>query len=305
MKVYKPKFWDEKVGITALLLFPLSLITKLIVFLKKKIIESKEFGIPIICVGNIYLGGTGKTPTAIILQKLLSVKGKKPVIVEHQDEQTLIKNYTKNLILNRNRVAGILEAKNRGYNTVIMDDGFQDYSIKKNLSIICFNQEQLVGNGLVIPSGPLRENFESLKNIDVVIINGKTDNKFEKRILKLNKEILILYSKYKIKNIDIYRNKKFFAFAGIGNPDNFFKLMEKNKLSIKKKLYFPDHYEFSKYELKQIIDEAKKSNCDVITTEKDFCRIKYFKLNKIKFLDVQLEIKQKEKLLDKILKLYD
>ena len=178
MKINKPKFWDQKkISLISIFLFPLSLVTLLVVFFKKKFLFIKYFRTPIVCVGNIYIGGTGKTPTSILLGKELLNQGLKSVIIRkyyknHQDEYNQIRSSFKNLIINKNRYDGIKEAEKNDYDIVILDDGLQDYRIKKNLGIVCFNENQLIGNGLVIPAGPLRENLNALKNVDIVLING-------------------------------------------------------------------------------------------------------------------------------------
>ena len=136
MKINKPKFWDQKAGLYSFVLFPFTILVKLIIFLKKKLIKSKKFNIPVICIGNIYLGGTGKTPTAILIANELFKIGKKPSIIrkyysDHEDEYKLIKKYYNNLFVNIKRSKAILEAENKSYDSVILDDGFQDYKIKK------------------------------------------------------------------------------------------------------------------------------------------------------------------------------
>ena len=206
MKLKKPKFWDEEIGFISILLFPLSIIIKIIIFFKRKLIKAREFNIPIICIGNIYLGGTGKTPLSIFIGNQLIKNKKKPIIIRkyyksHEDEYELIKSNFKNLLINKNRINAIDEAIKRDFNFVILDDGFQDLKIKKNLNIICFNQKQLIGNGLTIPSGPLRENLSSLKKADVIVINGKQDKVFEEKILSYNKNLKIYYSQKKATNI--------------------------------------------------------------------------------------------------------
>ena len=310
MNINKPKFWDKKIGVISILFFPLSLIFILVIFFKRKIVKPKKFKIPIICVGNIYVGGTGKTPTSIYIANKLLELGKKPAIVRklynnHFDEYNFIKNYFKNLIISKNRVIGLKNAENSGFDSVILDDGLQDYNIKKNLNIVCFNQNQLIGNGLVLPAGPLRENLSSLKNANIIIINGKKNDNFEKLILKINKNLDIYYSTYKPINLEQFKNKKFFALAGIGNPENFFKLIDENNLKIERKLVFPDHYKFSKIEIQKIIDEAERNNCEIIMTEKDYYKINSFKLGKINYLRVKLEIKEFQELINKINLLYD
>ena len=306
IKLFKPKFWDIKtINIFSILLFPLSLITIVLIFLKKKISKKKVFEIPIICVGNIYIGGTGKTPTSILLSKELSILGFKPVIVRkfyanHEDEYNQIRNNFNNLIINKDREAGIIEAQQKGYNVVILDDGFQDYKIKKDLNIICFNQNQLIGNGFILPAGPLRENLSALINANIVLINGKKDHDFEKRVIKINNNLKIYYSEYKPINIDEFKGHKLLALAGIANPENFFMLLKKNNLNIKKKLIFPDHYKFTKKDLQNIVNIARENNLKIVTTEKDFFKITDFKLKEINHLKVSLVFQEKKKLLDEV-----
>jgi len=310
MKLYKPKFWDNKISFLAIILFPLSLIFIFVTHLNRKISKRKVFKLPIICVGNIYLGGTGKTPTSIFLARELSKLGKKAVILRkyyksHTDEYKLIKNSFKNLIINKNRADGINDAEKNGFDFVILDDGLQDHRINKNIKIVCFNSNQLIGNGLVFPAGPLREKLNSIKDADIIIINGKKNITFEKKILNFNKSIEILYSNYRVQDIRDFKNKNLFAFAGIGNPENFFNLLSENNLKIERKLSFPDHYEYNKTELLDIINYSKKKNLHIVTTEKDLFRIKKFNLKEIKPINVDLEIEKKEKFIKKILNIYD
>jgi len=310
MILIKPKFWDQKINFLTIFLLPLSLIFIFIIFLKKKFTKSLRFKIPIICVGNIFLGGTGKTPISVFLAKEISKLGKKTVILRryyknHKDEYKFIKSKFKNLILNKNRISGLEIAEKSNFDVAILDDGLQDYRIRKNLSIVCFNQNQLIGNGFVLPSGPLRETLNALKNANIVIINGGKDKYFERKILNVNKKLEVFYSSYIPLNINEFKNKKLFAIAGIGNPENFFKLIEKNKLKLEKKIIFPDHYEFSKNEIQNIVDEATSKNCQIIMTEKDYFKVKHFKIRKIKFLKVLLKIDNQKMLLNKIKELYD
>ena len=310
MRLNKPKFWDTKNNFTSILLFPLSLIVLIFIYIKKKITKAIKFNIPIICVGNIYIGGTGKTPTSIFLVKELVRLGKNPVILRkfyrsHRDEHNLIKKKVSNLILSENRIDGIRKAEREKYDSVILDDGYQDYKIQKDLSILCFNQNQLVGNGLVLPAGPLRESLNSIVSAQIILINGKKNEAFEKKILNINKNLEIFYSSYKPENIDQFKNKKLLAIAGIGNPDNFFQLIEENGLNINKKLVFPDHYEFNKTEIQKIKNEARDNNYQIIMTEKDYFKIKESDIDNVEYLKVSLEITDKEKFIKTIQNLYD
>ena len=305
IKINKPKFWDKQIGFFSILIFPLSLVFLFLIFLKKKIVKEKKFDIPIICIGNIYIGGTGKTPASVLLAKELSRLGKKPVILRkyyrhHNDEYNLIKNNFKNLIVTKNRLMGLKEAEVSDFDIAILDDGLQDYKIKKNQKIVCFNSNQLVGNGLVLPAGPLRETLYTLKNVDIVLINGNKVQDFENKILNINKKIEIFYSSYKPTNLEEFKNKKLLAIAGIGNPENFFQTIEKNNLDISKKIIFPDHYEFSRNEIQNIVDEAKSNNYQIIMTEKDYFKVNKYKLETVNYLKVTLEINEKEKFLSKV-----
>ncbi len=305
MTLTKPKFWDKKIGLISILLLPFSVIFLFIIFLRKKFTKVNAFKIPIICIGNIYIGGTGKTPASIFLANKLLKLGKNPVILRkfyknHTDEYNLIRKSFNNLIIRKNRFDGLKEAENSGRDIAILDDGFQDYTIKKDLKIICFNQNQLIGNGLVLPAGPLRESLISLKNAQVILINGNKNDYFEKKLLDINDKLKIFYSTYKATNAEEFRSKKLFALAGIGNPENFFKLMEDNNLIIKKKLIFPDHYRFSRDEILNIVDEAENNNCQTIMTEKDYYKIKEFKVDKIKYLKVSLILENQDNFISMI-----
>ena len=175
----------------------------------------------------------------------------------------------------------------------------------KRMNILCFNQAQLIGNGLVIPAGPLREDIQAVRNANIIIINGLKVPHFEKEILQINNKLDIFYSSYVPENVEMFRNKKLIAFAGIGNPENFFNLLNKFNLKIEKKIVFPDHYNFSKSEILKIISDANENKCNVITTEKDYFRIKDFNLKNIDCLKLKYKIDNEEKFLNKILKLYD
>ena len=307
MNFKKPNYWDRQIGLISIVLLPITLIVLIVNFLKKKLIKPEKFNIPIICVGNIYIGGTGKTPTSMLLASKLSKLERKPAIIRkyyksHLDEYNLIKNNAEILITNKSRIEALKKAETN-FDIAILDDGLQDYKIKKDISIVCFNHGQLIGNGLVLPSGPLRENLSALKDTDIIIINGPRNKNFENKILNINKKLEIFYSLYKPINLDQFENKKLFAIAGIGNPENFFKLIEQNNLKIEKKLTFPDHYKFSKPEIQEIVEEAKINNYQIIMTEKDYFKINHYNLDKINYLKVALEIDGIDKLVNRINKI--
>jgi tetraacyldisaccharide 4'-kinase len=160
-----------------------------------------------------------------------------------------------------------------------------------------------VGNGLTIPSGPLRESLSALKRANCVVINGEKNRDIENKIFSKNKEIKIFYTKYRAKNISEFKNKKVIAFAGIGNPENFFDLLKDNKIDIKEEIKFPDHHEYSEETLENLINKAKENNNILLTTEKDYFRIaKNYKQN-ISFLKIEVEIENRNQFIDQIKKI--
>ncbi len=306
MKFFKPKFWDNTRNILSFLLWPISLITQILIILKKKFSTQKKFNIPVVCVGNIYIGGTGKTPLSLVIANELRKQSRKPVIIRklyhsHLDEHKMIKNHNIDLILDKNRVSAIEKAVEEKFNVAVLDDGFQDVTISKDVSIVCFNSKQKIGNGFVIPAGPLRESMNSLQNAKFAIINGEKSQVFEDKINKISKNIDIFYSKYTPINIKELENKKLLAFAGIGNPENFFDLLRDYDLNLKKTIKYPDHYNYSKEDLQRLVELANEENSELVTTEKDYFRIKKFEFNEIKYLKVNLEILDKENLINKVL----
>ena len=285
MNFKKPDFWDySKLSFWSILLYPLSILFLIISLIIKIFKTQKKLPIPIICVGNIYLGGTGKTPLCIEIFSILKNLNMNPAFIRkqyaHFQDETNLQKSIGPIYQSKQRIEAILEAAKNNINVAILDDGFQDFSIKKNLSIVCFNEKQWIGNGLTIPSGPLRSDLSALKKADCVIINGKKNNNIENRILGENEKIKIFYCNYKPQNIDQFKNKKIIAFAGIGNPENFFDLLIENKLNIIETVKFPDHHEYSEKELENLLNKIKDNNSILLTTEKDYFRIS--EKNKIK-----------------------
>ena len=305
MKLYKPHFWSKKNSLIAYLLLPISVCIQFLRIMKNKIKKTQNYNVPIFCIGNIYLGGTGKTPMAIKIFELLEKLDKKPAIIKkfynsHIDEIKLLENKTKNIFYNKSRKQAIQKAIEQDSRTIILDDGFQDNSIKKDLQMLCFNENQLIGNGFTIPSGPLREPFSSIKNSPIIFINGKQNLFFEKKINEISKEVEIYYFNYKALNFEDFKNKKLMAFAGIGNPENFFTLLEKYNLIVEKKVSFPDHYSYKNTEIEKLINYAKEKNLELITTEKDYFRIKHLCSKNIGHLKIQINIENEQKLIEKL-----
>ena len=308
MKFYKPNFWKKKYyNIYSLILLPISIIIQFLFFIQKGIITPKKFNIPVICIGNIYIGGTGKTPLTLELYNILKSMNKNPAIVKkfyknHYDEIELIKQNVGNLFTNSSRKKAMDEVQNKNFDVAILDDGYQDCSIKKDLKILCFNEKQLIGNGHTIPSGPLREKLSSIKKSQIVVINGNENKNFENKLKKIFKDINIFYSRYISEIPKEFNNKKFLAFAGIGNPENFFDTLREYGLNVNKSKIFPDHYSYKKNEIENLLDLANKNKLDLITTEKDHYRLKKLGFN-INYLKIKVQIEKKDKF-EKLIKSY-
>ena len=310
MKLNKPGFWDyKKPNFIAYILLPLTFFVLVGNFFTKKFSKKKNDKIKTICVGNIYIGGTGKTPLSIKINNLLKIQGLRSTIIkkfynDQSDEQNLIKNYT-NLICKKNRSDALNDAVNQNFEFAIFDDGLQEKSISYNLKIVCFTNSQWKGNGFILPAGPLREKIESLKNFDVAVINGdpKKNQDILNEIKQINNNINIFETFYKPSNLKEFDNNvDYVAFAGIGNSENFYNIMIENKLKVIKKFSFPDHYTYSNNDLTKILNYAKNNNAKVITTEKDYLRLNTNLAQDIKYLKLDLVIPDEKRLINILIK---
>ena len=299
MKLIKPKFWKTK-NFISLILYPLSAITFLINSIKKFSIR-KTFEIKTICIGNIFIGGTGKTSLAIEINELLRKKFRTVFIKKDYknqiDEINLLNNKGK-IISSSNREDALLAASKKKYQVAILDDGLQQKNINYNLRIACFNSEYGLGNEFTLPAGPLRENLSVIKNYDLIFLNGEKNNKkILSKFKSINKDLKIFEGKYKPLNLKKFNlKKKYLMFCGIGNPHEFEQTLIKYKFNISKKIIFPDHHKFSNIDLKKLNYNASRDNLTLITTEKDFFRLNKAQRKNIKFLKIKLEIKNREKL---------
>jgi tetraacyldisaccharide 4'-kinase len=307
MNFLKPNFWNKnKISIISIFLFPISILIQILFSLKKILKKKYTCSIPIICVGNIYLGGTGKTPLCIEMFLILSELNMNPAFIRKKydsfKDEAMLQKKAGAYFENKKRVTAIRNAIKTGTNVAILDDGFQDFSINKDVSIVCFSEKQWIGNGLTIPSGPLRESMSALNRANYVVINGNQNIKIENQILKNNKNIKIFYTSYVPINIEDFKNKKIIAFAGIGNPNNFFDLLKENNLNILEQIHFSDHHHYSEFELNDLIKKSEKNNAILLTTEKDYMRISEEHKEKIKYLKIKSEIQNRDKFIEEIKK---
>ena len=310
MKLKKPKFWDhKKPSFFSYLLLPFSIILGLITKIKSKPKFSNS-KIKTICVGNIYIGGTGKTSLAIKIKEILDKNNIKACFIKkfypnQTDEQKLLsKNGT--LFSNLKRIIALDEAISEDFEVAIFDDGLQDNSIKYDMEIVCFNNLNWIGNGLTLPSGPLRESINNLKFYENVFLNGNEESliAIKDQIKKINPNININSGKYTPLNIGEFdKDQNYLVFSGIGNHKTFVEMLKNNKLKIVSDLEYPDHYQYSKRDFDEIIINAKKFNAHIITTEKDYLRLENFNRNEILYVKSSLVISDEKSLTNKLLKL--
>ena len=305
MKIKKPKFWDyNKPNILALFLWPLSLVFKSVANFKKNK-QIKYPDIKTICLGNIYLGGTGKTSLAIKIKKILDSKNVKSCFIkklhnDQKDEVKLLEKYGKTIV-RRTRSDALKQAIYENYEFAIFDDGLQDSSISYDLSFVCFNKLNWIGNGLLIPAGPLRESLKKLKSYKNVFLNGNDENltTIKKQLKEINLDLNIHESEYSIVNTQEFsKSYKYLAFSGIGNHQTFIDMLKKNEFSIVQELEFPDHYNYKNTDLKKINLIASNLDAKIITTEKDFMRLGSFQNKNIRYIKTKLVLKDEKKLIN-------
>lgn len=257
--------------------------------------KSEKSGIPIICIGNLVTGGSGKTPVALSLMQLITgnklsqkphflTRGyggtqKGPLLVDYfkntaaeVGDESLLLAKTSFTILSANRPAGAHHATQNGADLIIMDDGLQNPSLHKDISFVVIDGAAGFGNGKLLPAGPLRETLPAgLKKADAFILIGK-DKTGVVSILPKDKPLFHAH-------VEVPEDRKppttksYIAFAGLGRPEKFYHLLQKLHYKIKSWHPFPDHYVYKPGDIYKMIKEAKSTNATLITTEKDFIRL--------------------------------
>ena len=311
MKLKKPKFWDyKKPTIISYFLIPISFIlTILRVTINLTIKKKRYLSIKTICVGNIYLGGTGKTSLSLKIKEILGSKVKSCFIKKYYanqiDEQKILANHGK-LFKSKSRSSSVEQAIYEGFEVAIFDDGLQDPSINYDYNIVCFNIDNWIGNNFTIPSGPLRENIKNLKKYKNVFLNGNNENidSIKEYIFNIDPNIKIYQGEYIPLNITEFdKSDRYLIFSGIGNHKTFITMLRKYNFNVIKDLEFPDHYKYSQKDIDDIISISKKLNCKIMTTEKDYMRLNNNK--KILYIKSELKIINEEVFINDISKLYE
>lgn len=282
-----PKYWQSN-SIISKLLEPVGFIYGGLTALRLKFKKSQKAEVPVICIGNITAGGTGKTPVSVAIAKMLATEMYHPyfvtrgyggkmqdVIVNNKKhtahdvgDEPLILSKQAPVVVNANRYKAAQKAIGQGADVIIMDDGFQNPGLHKDLSFLVFDGHYGIGNGKIIPAGPLRETLaDGVKRADAVIILGKDKHNLAQRC---ELPVFFGHTEATQTNLD---NQDVVAFAGIGHPQKFYHTLKQQGFNVVKTIDFPDHHFYSSEELDNIVKQAKSLNAQIYTTSKDFVKI--------------------------------
>jgi len=319
-----PKFWNRggKWHPLAMALFPLSKIWAAVAARRLRKGRWETLPVPVICVGNINAGGTGKTPSVIALAGFLAARGldvhvvsrgyggsetgplrvdeRTHTVAQTGDEPLLISAFCP-IWVAKDRAAGAKAAVEAGAEVILLDDGFQNPALKKDLSIIVVDAEVGFGNGHVMPAGPLREALGSgLARGDVLLSIGSPQAQ-EKLTANWPQIVGLPRLEAMLKPLQMgmdWQGQRVIAFAGIGRPGKFFSTLRAEGAEIIEAHAFTDHATFSDTILQRLLKESRQKNAQLVTTEKDAARLPASFRPEVISLPVRLEIPNEELLED-------
>ncbi|WP_375785271.1 tetraacyldisaccharide 4'-kinase [Bradyrhizobium sp. Pha-3] len=293
----EPAFWHRPSSWTSQLLRPLAALYGAVAARRMQH-AGVDAGIPVICVGNYHVGGAGKTPTVLALAKLLRELDERPVVLSRgyggrlagpvkvdRDSHTaadvgdepLMMAATLPVVVSRDRAAGLALARAQNASVILMDDGFQNPSVLKDTCLIVIDATRGVGNGRVIPAGPLRAPLSpQLERTDALIVVGEGSGakKIAAEITSRGKPILLAHLRPDEASLSPLRGQRVLAFAGIGDPARFFNSLRASGVDVVRNRAFPDHHAFTKDEIAQLVADASGEALTLVTTEKDLARLR-------------------------------
>jgi tetraacyldisaccharide 4'-kinase len=288
----EPAFWWRKASLASGLLAPAAACYGAIAA-RRMAKPGAHAGVPVLCVGNLTLGGTGKTPTAMYLAKMLEYAGEKPFCLSRGyggslagpqrvnakvdgaaqvgDEALLLARVAPTIVAH-DRVAGAETACVAGASVVLMDDGLQNPSLAKDFTLAVVDGRRGLGNARVFPAGPLRAPLKAqLARTDALLIVGEGPGAATAAATGL--PVFHAHLQPDAGNIAGLKARQVLAFAGIGDPDKFFATAEAAGIAIAQRQPFPDHHRFTAEEAAELIMRAEHDGLALLTTEKDRARI--------------------------------
>ncbi|MDA9409571.1 tetraacyldisaccharide 4'-kinase [Bradyrhizobium sp. CCBAU 45384] len=293
----EPAFWYRPRSPKSHLLSPLGALYGAITA-RRMARSGFDAGIPVLCVGNYHVGGAGKTPTVLALTKLLRELGESPVVLsrgyggrlrgpvmvdrmrhtatEVGDEPLMMVRDVP-VAVARDRLDGVALAKSQGATVILMDDGFQNPNLLKDASLIVIDSERGLGNGRVFPAGPLRAPLKpQLSRTDALVLigDGHAADDVASELAKRGKPVLRARLKPDAGSVARLQGKPVFAFAGIGDPERFFRTLRTGGIDVARTRPFADHHMFSRDELAALAADAKAGQLTLVTTEKDLARLR-------------------------------
>ncbi len=292
----EPAFWWRKPGLAACALSPLGAIYGAIAGARMGATGARA-PVPVICVGNFTLGGSGKTPAAIALADMLIAAGHRPVMLSRGygggaagplvvdglahgaaqvgDEALLLARAAPTIVA-RDRVAGARAAVEAGASIIVMDDGLQNASLAKDFAVAVVDGQRGIGNGMVFPAGPLRAPMEAqwARTSAILVVGDATGAQglcaeAEKRNVPVFRGTL----KPNGAALASLQGHKVLAFAGIGNPEKFFATLDAANIATPVREAFADHHRFTAEEAAALLMQAEHEGLDLVTTEKDLARM--------------------------------
>lgn len=289
-----PGFWYRRAGAMAMLLDPAAAVFELGGLVRHRLATPHKAAVPVICVGNLVAGGAGKTPIVIALCRRLQAAGvdahvltrgyrgreRGPVLVDPGrhgardvgDEPLLLSAHAPTWVA-RDRPAGAEAAIAAGAGAIVMDDGFQNPTLAKDLSLLVVDGQAAFGNGRVIPAGPLREPIgRGLARADAVVVMGE-DTSGVGRLLGEGPRPVLFADLVVEGEAERWRGQKLLAFAGIGRPEKFFDMLLRLGCRLDARIAFPDHHVYQPDEVMRMIDLAAAGGAALVTTAKDFVRL--------------------------------
>lgn len=262
---------------------------------RRRLTQPLKTGVPVLCVGNLTVGGTGKTPAALALARLVRARGLKAMFLTRGyggrergplrvdpafhgapdvgDEPLLLAAVAPTIVA-RDRASGAAAALAWGADVIVMDDGLQNPSLEQTLRLVVIDSERGFGNGRVIPAGPLREPIsQGLARCDAVVLFGDRGQPPELALHPKPLPVFTARLKPKPEQIEALRDGPLFAFAGIGRPDKFFGMLSAEGLSLAGHRAFADHHLYSLSETNALKQEAHRTRARLVTTAKDIARL--------------------------------